>query len=335
MTRIALMGFGRLGRNIFRILMEREDFTLAAISDIADHGGLEYLLRYDTILGRFPHEVSIKEGHLYTLGKQIDMLSGKDPGDVNWRDYDVDVVIDATARSRSRSEHLKHIEAGAKKVLLLSPPADEPDKTVIMGLNHDDVTHDYKIISNSSITAHCAAPIIKSIHTAFGIERLFLTSVHAYTNDQRLADVPSSDLRTSRAAGENIIPAQTGTAQVLEDLFPELNGKISALALKVPVPNGSLVDMVTFTQKPVTKTAINEVVRTSAHDLYPDLIEYTDDPIVSSDVKSSPYSSTFDALATQVLDDSLVKTVSWFDNGWGYAHRAIDLVAHLASKGAL
>ena len=335
MTRIALMGFGRLGRNIFRILMQRDDFTLAAISDIADHSGLEYLLRYDTILGRYPHEVSIKEGHLYTLGKQIKMLSGRDPGDIKWSDHDVDVVIDATARSRTCAEHLKHIEAGAKKVLLLAPPTDEPDKTVIMGLNHDEVTREHKIISNSSITAHCAAPIIKSIHDAFGIERLFITSVHAYTNDQRLADVPSSDLRTSRAAGENIIPTQTGTARVLENLFPELSDKISALVLKVPVPNGSLVDMVSFTQKPVTKTAINEVVRTAAADLYPHLIEYTDDPIVSSDVKSSPYSSTFDALATQVLDDSLVKTVSWFDNGWGYAHRAIDLVAYLASKGAL
>jgi glyceraldehyde 3-phosphate dehydrogenase len=335
MTRIALMGFGRLGRNIFRILMERDDFTLAAISDIADHAGLEYLLRYDTILGRFPHEVSIKEGHLYTLGKQINMLSGRDPGDINWRDHGVDVVIDATARSRPCAEHYKHIEAGARKVLLLAPPLDAPDKTVVMGLNHEEVTQEHKILSNSSITAHCTAPIVKIIDEAFGIERLFLTSIHAYTNDQRLADVPSSDLRTSRAAGENIIPTETGTADVLEDLFPTLADKISAMALKVPVPNGSLVDMVTFTNQPVTKTAINEVVRTAAKDLYPNLIEYTDDPIVSSDVKSSPYSTTFDALATQVLGDSLVKTVSWFDNGWGYAHRAIDLVAHLASKGAL
>lgn len=333
--RVGLMGFGRIGRNLFRILLEREDIDIAVISDIADHGGLEYLLRYDTLLGRFPYEVSIKDGNLYTLGKQIHMLSARDPGDVDWRKYGVDVVIDATARGRTRQELMQHIEHGAKKVVLCARPLDEPDTTIVMGINHHDLKPEHLLISNSSITTHCAAPIIRILDEAFGIERLFMTTIHAYTNDQSLADVPAGDLRSSRAAGENIIPAETPAGHILEKLFVNLENKIDALALNVPVANGSLVDMTMFTTQSITRESVNEVVRTAAADIYPNLVDYCDDPIVSSDVKTSPFSCTFDAGGTQVLGNNLLKSISWFDNGWGYAHRAVDLIEHLSISGAL
>ena len=328
-VRIGLMGFGRIGRNIFRILHNRDDVEVVAISDIADHKGLEYLLRYDTIMGRFPEEVSVKDGNLYVCGKQIKMLSGREPGDVNWGELGVDVVVEATARYRSREEVSRHLEAGAKRVILCVPPLDEPDITVVMGVNDEKLTAEHKIISNASITAHCAAPILQILDRAFGLERVYFTTIHAYTNDQRLADVPAADLRRSRAATENIIPTETNSGQVVMDLLPQLAGKVEGMALKVPVPNGSLVDMVSYTTEPVTADAVNEVVRTAVASKYSDYVEYVTDPIVSSDVKHSPYSCTYDALATLTLGDRMVKTLSWYDNGWGYAHRVVDLAKRL------
>ena len=330
-VRIGLMGFGRIGRNIFRILHNRDDVEVVAISDIADHKGLEYLLRYDTIMGRFPEEVSVKDGNLYVCGKQIKMLSGREPGDVNWGELGVDVVVEATARYRSREEVSRHLEAGAKRVILCVPPLDEPDITVVMGVNDEKLTAEHKIISNASITAHCAAPILQILDRAFGLERVYFTTIHAYTNDQRLADVPAADLRRSRAATENIIPTETNSGQVVMDLLPQLAGKVEGMALKVPVPNGSLVDMVSYTTEPVTADAVNEVVRTAVASKYSDYVEYVTDPIVSSDVKHSPYSCTYDALATLTLGDRMVKTLSWYDNGWGYAHRVVDLAKRLGS----
>ncbi|MEZ4273044.1 MAG: glyceraldehyde 3-phosphate dehydrogenase NAD-binding domain-containing protein, partial [Myxococcota bacterium] len=291
--------------------------------------------KYDTIMGRFPDEISVKDGHLYTCGRQIRMLSAREPGDVNWAELGVDVVVEATARYRSRDELQKHLDAGAKKVILCVPPSDDPDITVVMGVNHHQLKPSHRIISNASITAHCAAPIIDLIHSAFGIERLFFTTVHAYTSDQRLADVPADDLRRSRAASQNIIPTETNAGALLERLLPPLKNKISGLALKVPVPNGSLVDMTVFTDKPLTQVAINEVVRTGIDSKYKAYVEYVNDPIVSSDVKLSPYSSTFDAQATATLGDKLCKVIAWYDNGWGYAHRIVDLVKHLNDIGGV
>lgn len=333
--RVGLMGFGRIGRNIFRILYKRDDVQLVAISDIADHKGLEYLVRYDTILGRFPDTVSITDGHLYVAGREIDMLSARDPGEINWGEIGVDVVIEATAKDRNRSEMNKHIEMGAKKVITCVPISDGPDVTCIMGVNHDDIEPEHKLISAGSITANCAAPILKILDRAFDLERVFFTTIHAYSNDQRLADVPAGDLRLSRAASENIIPSDTNAAMVLMRILPHLEGKIQGMALKVPVPNGSLVDMVAFTKKPVSPTAANEVVRTAVSSDYRDIIEYTADPIVSSDVKRSPYSATFDSLATMGLGDHLIKTIAWYDNGWGYAHRIIDMIEYLAENRGL
>ncbi len=327
--RIGLMGFGRIGRNIFRILHHRDDIQVAAISDVADFKNLEYLLKYDTIMGRFPDTISVEEGHLYSKGRQIKLLPGRDPGDVNWAELEVDVVIEATSRSRSHAEASLHLERGAKRVILCAPPSDAPDRTVVFGLNHQDLTPNDKIVSNSSITSHCAGLLIKLIDDAFGIERLFFSSIHAYTNEQRLADVPAAELRRSRAAHENIIPTETRSVDVLEQLFPHLRTKLSGLAVNVPIPDGSLVDMVTFTRKPISATAVNQVVRTASDSIYKGLVEYVTDPIVSSDVTSSSYSSIFDSLGTLTLGNHIVKTISWFNNGWGYAHRVIDLIEHM------
>jgi glyceraldehyde 3-phosphate dehydrogenase len=326
-TNVGLMGFGRIGRNLFRILYRSDDIRLTAISDIADHKALEYLLRFDTILGPFPDEVSIKEGHLYVAGRQVNMLSEKEPGDVPWGDLGVDTVIEATAKHRTRAELERHLEQGAKRVIMCVPQKEPPDITVVMGVNDDKLKLEHRIVSNGSCTAHCAAPIIKVLHEAFGIERAFMGTVHAYTNQQRLADVPSEDKRRGRAAAENIIPQETNAAQVVMGLLPDLEGRLTGESLNVPVSNGSVVDLVCWHKKPVTKTAINEVIRTAAAiDRWRGIIQYEDDPVVSSDIVNSSYSTTFDSLATMAMGDNVSKTLSWYDNGWGYAHRVVDLI---------
>jgi glyceraldehyde 3-phosphate dehydrogenase len=324
------MGFGRIGRNLFRILYRRDDIHIAAISDIADHKSLEYLLRFDTILGRFPDEVSVRDGNLYVVGRQIPMLSEKEPGDVEWGAFGVDIVIEATARYRSRAQLERHLERGAQRVIMCVPPTDAPDITVVMGVNDDKLRPEHQIVSNASCTAHCATPVIKILHEAFGIQKAFLTTVHAYTNQQRLADVATKDKRRGRAAAENIIPQATNAAQVVMELLPELKGRVKALAMNVPVPNGSVVDLVCWHDKPVSPTAINEVVRTAASSRWKGILDYEANPIVSSDIVHSPCSSTFDSLATMVLGDGVSKTLAWFDNGWGYSHRVVDLIRRFA-----
>jgi glyceraldehyde 3-phosphate dehydrogenase len=325
------MGLGRIGRNLFRILYKRPDIQVAAISDIADHESLEYLLRFDTLLGRFPDEVRIAEGHLYVAGKQIPILSGAGPADVNWRDLGVDYVVEATGRHRTREEFDQYLESGARRVVLCAPPADPPDLTVVMGVNQGLLRPEHRIVSNASCTAHCVAPVVSILHEAFGIQRALLTSVHAYTNQDRLADVPSADPRRGRAAAENIIPQETGSARVLTELIPELEGRITAMAMNVPVPDGSVVDLVCWHDRKVTVTAINEVVRTAASANWKGILDYEDEPIVSTDILCTNYSSTFDSLATMVLGEKVSKTLAWYDNGFGYANRVVDLIQHFAS----
>ena len=326
-TTIGLMGFGRIGRNLFRILYQSEDIKLAAISDIADHKALEYLLRFDTILGPFPDEVSIKEGNLYVVGRQIPMLSEEEPGDVPWGDLGVDTVIEATAQNRTREDFEKHLAQGAKRVILCVPQKTPPDITIVMGVNDGQLKPEHRIVSNGSCTAHCAAPVVKILQEAFGIQRAFLSTVHAYTNQQRLADVPSEDKRRGRAAAENIIPQETNAAQVVTGLIPELAERLSGASMNVPVPNGSVVDLVCWHEKPVTALAINEVIRTAAaSDQWRGILNYEDEPIVSSDIIRSTYSSTFDSMATMVQKENVSKTLAWYDNGYGYAHRVVDLI---------
>jgi glyceraldehyde 3-phosphate dehydrogenase len=328
-TGIGLRGLGRIGRNIFRILYKSDDLRIEAVSDVADPAALAYLLRFDTILGRFPDEVSIKDGNLYVAGRQVRMLTEEKGSQTTppWGELGVDVVIEATSKYRTRAEVERHFAAGAKRVILCSPPAEPPDLTVVFGVNEDQLRPEHRIVSASSVTAIAAGPVLKILDDAFGVERAFLTTVHAFTNQQRLADVPDDDPRRGRAAGENIIPQETHAADLLAELLPDLKGKISGYSLNVPVANGSVVDLVCWHQRPVTVDAVNEVIRTAAAgDGLKHILGYETEPIVSSDILLSEDSGTFDSLGTMVLGNEVSKTLTWFDNGWGYAHRVVDLL---------
>lgn len=326
-VRIGIMGFGRIGRNLFRILHERDDIHIAAVSDVADHEGLLYLLRFDTLMGRFPDEVGMADGHLYTAGKRTRMLSAESAGEVDWSSLGIDYVVDATGRGKARADAQKHLDHGAKRVILCVPPDEPADITVVRGVNEKELKPEHRIVSNGSSTAQCAAPVLQVLSDTFGIERAFLTTVHAYTNQQRLADVPDADPRRGRAAAENIIPQNTNAGEVVTELIPELAGKLTAHSINVPVPNGSLVDLVCWHREDISVESINEALRTAAgSSRWRGVLEYEDDPIVSSDIARSSVSSTFDSLATMVLGAKMSKTLAWFDNGWGYAHRVVDLV---------
>jgi glyceraldehyde 3-phosphate dehydrogenase len=328
-TRIGLMGLGRIGRNIFRILYKSDDLLIEAVSDVADPAALAYLLRFDTLLGRFPDEVSIQDGNLQVAGRRVRMLTEAKGSQETppWGDLGVDVVVEATSKFRTRAEVERHFAAGAKRVILCSPPAEAPDLTVVFGVNEDQLRPEHRIVSASSATAIAAGPVIKVLDEAFGVERAFLTTVHAFTNQQRLADVPDDDPRRGRAAGENIIPQETHAAELLADLLPDLRGKITGYSMNVPVANGSVVDLVCWHQKPVAVETVNEVIRSAATgDRLRHVLGYETEPIVSSDILHSEYSGTYDSLATMVLGKNVSKTLTWFDNGWGYAHRVVDLL---------
>jgi len=331
--RIGLMGFGRIGRNIFRIVADREDVEVAAISDTADPTALEYLLRFDTVHGRFPEPVSITDGRLRLRGRSIPVVQGREPGDVDWRSLGTDIVIEATARSRSRAELARHLEMGARCVVVCAPPADEPDITVVIGVNEDQLAPAHRIISNASCTVNCIGPIAKVLHREFGIVQGFASTIHAYTSAQRLADVPASDMRRSRAAAENIIPGETQAHEMVMRLIPQLKGRIGGVAINVPVPDGSVVDFVGQVERKVTPAMVNDAIRAAAESALAGVVEYETEPIVSSDVIGNPHSAIFDSLGTQVIGGDLVKILAWFDNGWGYATRAVELVSRLAALG--
>jgi glyceraldehyde 3-phosphate dehydrogenase len=332
-TSVGIFGFGRIGRNLFRLLYSREDIRVGAISDLAEPEGLAYLLRFDTLLGRFSEEVSAKEGNLYVAGRQIPLLTGKDQAPVPpWGELGVHTVLEATSRGRTRAEVEAHLSAGARRVILLAPPLEKPDVTVVMGVNDDALAASQRFVSNASSTVHCLAPILKILRDAFGIRRAIFTTVHSYTSAHRLADVPAEDKRRGRAAAENIIPQESRSPAMVVGLLPELQDKITGYAINVPVINGSVVDLVCWHEKPVTRTAINEVVRTAAAtERWRRIVEFEEDPIVSSDVARSSYSATFDSLATMVLGKGVSKTLSWFDSGYGYAHRAVELIERFAA----
>jgi glyceraldehyde 3-phosphate dehydrogenase len=332
-TTVGIFGFGRIGRNLFRLLVGREDLRIGAVADLAGPEGVEYLLRFDTLLGRFPDEVSAKDGHLYVAGRRIPLITGKDqPAVPAWGDLGVDTVLEATSRGRRRSEVEAHLAAGARRVILLAPPLEPPDVTIVRGVNDAALSAEHRMISNASSTVHCVTPVVKLLHEAFGIRRAIFTTVHSYTSAHRLADVPAEDKRRGRAAAENIIPQESRSPAMILDLLPELAGRLSGYAMNVPVSNGSVVDLVCWHEKPVTTGAINEVFRTAAGSArWASVLRYEDEPIVSSDVARSSYSSTFDSLATMTLGDRVSKTLSWFDSGYGYAHRAVELVERCAA----
>lgn len=327
---VGLMGLGRIGRNVFRLLHDRDDLRLAAVSEIADPEPLEYLLRFDTVLGRFPGEISIREGHITFAGRRIPFVSETGGRQTPWGELGVHTVIEATSRPRPRRELQKHLDAGARRVLSLAPPdpADPPDAVAVLGVNDDRLESSQRIVSNASSTVHCVAPVLKILNGALGIRRALFTTVHSYTSQQRLADVPAEDKRRGRAAAENIIPQASRSPAMLADLLPELAGRVTGSAMSVPVRNGSLVDLVCWHEKSATVTAVNEILRTAAStDRWRPYLRYEIDPIVSSDVARTAYSSIFDSLATMTMRDRVSKTVSWFDSGFGYAHRAIELLS--------
>jgi glyceraldehyde 3-phosphate dehydrogenase len=330
-TRIGIMGFGRIGRNVFRIVHGRSDVEVAAIVDIAEPQALEYLLRFDTVHGRFEDPVWIKGDSLYARGRAIKLLQAKAPGDVDWESLGVDIVVEATGQYRTRAILQKHLDRGAKGVVLTVPPRDELDALVVMGVNDHVLGTKTRIVSNASCTANALAPICKILDDAFGIELGFMTTVHAYTNDQRLADVPHTQMRRSRAAAENIIPTETHSPQVVQSILPQLAGKLDGMALNVPVPDGSNVDLVTLMKRPVTAEEVNEIVKSASMTTFEGIVEYTDQPIVSSDVVGNDHSAVFDGLSTFVLGGNMLKTITWYDNGWGYAMRVVELIGRLAS----
>jgi glyceraldehyde 3-phosphate dehydrogenase len=332
-VRIAINGFGRIGRSIYRLVADAPDIDIVAINDIADPKALAYLLEYDTVMGRFVGEVSF-EGNTIRAGRHaVKMYAIKDPTELPWKELAVDVVIESTGKFRDRVSLEKHIQAGAKKVILTVPAKDEIDATIVVGVNDGDLKPEHRIVSNASCTTNCLAPIAKVLHENFGIEMGYMTTVHAYTNDQRLADVPHSDFRRSRAAAENIIPTTTGAARAVGKVIPALKGKLDGIAMRVPVPDGSIVDLVTVMSRPVTVEEVNQAVRRAAEGPMKDVVEYTEDEIVSSDVIKNPHSAIFDSKMTRVVGGNLLKTFTWYDNEWGYSSRVVDLLRKMAKLG--
>jgi glyceraldehyde 3-phosphate dehydrogenase len=326
-VKVGINGFGRIGRNVFRAAQAAEaDLEFVAVNDLTDPETLTHLLKYDSILGRFPGEVSLDGDSMTIDGKQLKVLSERDPGALPWGELGVDVVIESTGFFTARDDAAKHLDAGAKKVII-SAPAKEPDVTVALGVNFDTYDREsHHVISNASCTTNCLAPLAKVLHEAFGIEQGLMTTIHAYTADQRLQDMPHSDLRRSRAAALNLIPTTTGAAKAVGLVLPELNGKLNGFSMRAPVPTGSAVDLVFTTPNPLEPAQVNEALRAAAEGPMKGILAYTEDPIVSSDIVGDPHSSIVDGKSTMVIGDGrMVKAIAWYDNEWGYSNRCVEL----------
>ncbi|HLG19126.1 MAG TPA: type I glyceraldehyde-3-phosphate dehydrogenase [Bdellovibrionota bacterium] len=330
-VRVAINGFGRIGRGVFRIAVDRKDIEFVALNDVTENETLAYLLRYDTVHGLFPHPVKLEDGELVTGAQRMKMLTESDPAKLPWKEFNVDVVIESTGRFRSRAEVEKHVQAGAKRVILTVPPKDALDAMVVLGVNDHILRPEHKLVSNASCTTNCLAPIVKVLHDAFGLERGFMTTVHAYTNDQHLSDVFHKDFRRARAANENIIPTTTGAAKAVGKILPELSGKLDGMSMRVPIPDGSITDFVAVLKRNVAVAEINDAVRNAADGPMKGIVQYSTEPIVSSDIIGNSHSAIFDAPFTKVLRGNFVKTVSWYDNEWGYSSRCVDLIMRLAA----
>ncbi len=333
-TKVGINGFGRIGRAVARIIMQRKgELELVAINDLSDAKSLAHLFKYDTVMGRWKGTVQAKDDALVIDGKEIKVLAVKNPAELPWKAMGVKVVLESTGIFRSaespKGGYADHLKAGAKKVLLSVPAKDNIDATVVMGVNDKVLTKDVKCVSNASCTTNCLAPIAKVLNDTFGIEKGLMTTIHAYTNDQRVADMIHSDLRRARAAAANIIPTSTGAAKAIGQVIPELDGKLHGFALRVPVPVGSVVDLVVEVKKEATVDAINAAMKKAAEGSMKGVLAYCDEPIVSSDIVNDPHSSIFDALSTMVKGN-MVKVVSWYDNEWGYSNRSVDLMEKMA-----
>ena len=325
--KVAINGFGRIGRSVFRILDDRKNVDVVAINDIFDKGALTYLLKYDTVMGRFPGEVTLDGDIIKTENQSVKLLAERDPASLPWNELGVDIVIESTGIFRQRNQLQNHITAGAKRVVLTVPSKDEIDYTVVLGVNDDGLRPEHKIVSNASCTTNCLAPMAKILNDSFGIQMGVINTIHAYTNDQRLADVPHSDWRRSRAAAENVIPTTTGAARAVGKVLPELDGKLDGIAMRVPVPDGSVVDLNVRLNEDVKVEDVNDAVMSAADSSsLKNVLEYSTLPVVSSDIIGNPHSSIFDAPFTRVIEGNFVKTLNWYDNEWGYSNRVADLL---------
>ncbi|MCH2363694.1 MAG: type I glyceraldehyde-3-phosphate dehydrogenase [Planctomycetes bacterium] len=333
--RVAINGFGRIGRNVFKVLSQRPGVEVVAINDLADNEMLAHLLKYDTVTGRFFGDAAVKAtADSIQVGDQtIKVLSEREPANLPWGDLDIDVTVESTGIFRTPEQVEWHLQAGAKKVILTVPPKAPLDNMVVLGVNDDTITPEQKTLSNASCTTNCLAPIAKILNDSFGIDHGIMTTVHAYTNDQHVADLPHSDPRRARAAAQNIIPTTTGAARAVGQVLPELDGKLDGLSLRVPVVNGSIVDLVVELEKDTTAEEINAAVKAAADGPMNGIVEYTEDPIVSSDIITNPHSAIFDSDATMVLGETgrSAKVLAWYDNEWGYSNRVGDLIERITS----
>ncbi|ARI76580.1 type I glyceraldehyde-3-phosphate dehydrogenase [Halobacillus mangrovi] len=332
-VRIGINGFGRIGRNVFRASLKNNDVEVVAVNDLTDANMLAHLLQYDTVHGTLSEEVTTNGDNLIVGGKEIKVLSEKDPAQLGWGDLGVDIVIESTGRFTQRDDAKKHLDAGAKKVII-SAPAKQEDLTVVMGVNEDQYDKDsHHVISNASCTTNCLAPYAKVLDDKFGLKRGMMTTVHSYTNDQQILDLPHKDYRRARAAAQNIIPTTTGAAQAVAKVLPQLDGKLSGMAMRVPTQNVSIVDFVAELEKDVTAEEVNEALKAEAEGNLKGILGYSDEPLVSSDYNGNTHSSIIDGLSTLTLENNMVKVVSWYDNEFGYSNRCVDLAVYLKNQG--
>lgn len=330
MVNIAINGFGRIGRLVFRVMQERNNFNVVAVNDITDAKMLAQLLKYDSTHGKFNGSVEAKEDSLLVNGKEIKVFAIRNPEELPWKELDIDVVVESTGVFRKREQIAKHLEAGAKKVLLTVPAKDEIDATIVLGVNDYMLKPEHKIVSNASCTTNCLAPVVKVLNDNFGIKYGLMTTIHAYTSDQKLLDAPHKDLRRARSASVNIIPTTTGAAKATGKVIPELDGKLDGMAMRVPVQNGSIVDFLCVVNKPTSAEEVNSAMRESAENELKGILQYSEEPLVSTDIIGNPHSSIFDSNLTKVMQGNLVKVISWYDNEWGYSNRVVDLVEWIA-----
>ncbi|HHY72314.1 MAG TPA: type I glyceraldehyde-3-phosphate dehydrogenase [Bacillus bacterium] len=332
-VKVGINGFGRIGRHVLRAAVHNPNIEIVAINDLTDAKMLGHLLQYDSVHGTFEKKVEVNGNNIVVDGKEIIVKAERDPANLGWGDLGVEVVVESTGRFRKREEAAKHLEAGAKKVIISSPGKDE-DVTIVMGVNDDKYDPaNHHIISNASCTTNCLAPFAKVLHDKFGLKRGMMTTIHAYTNDQQILDLPHKDFRRARAAAESIIPTTTGAAKAVAKVLPELEGKLNGMAMRVPTPNVSLVDLVAELEKNTTAEEINAALKEASEGALKGILEYSELPLVSRDYNGAPASSTIDALSTMVIDGNLVKVVSWYDNETGYSYRIVDLIDFITKKG--
>ncbi len=329
---IAINGFGRIGRSIYRIITSQTNHKVVAINDLSDINALAYLLKYDTVMGNFKGEVRIENNNLISPNQIVKIFSNPNPSQLPWNDNNVDIVIESTGIFRTREEIEKHIIAGAKKVILTVPAKDKIDYTVVLGVNEEGINSKHNIISNASCTTNCLAPMVKIIHENFNVVNGVINTIHAYTNDQRLADVPHKDLRRSRAAAENIIPTSTGAAKAVGKVLPDLEGKLDGIASRVPVPDGSAVDLFVEVEKEINIEEFNKLIKSnSLTSRLKNILEYSEFPIVSTDIIGNSKSSIYDSSGTYIINGKYLRTLNWYDNEWGYSNRVVDLVNLLSN----